>query len=129
MPKAKFSNLYKFWGDSIAKTIPDEGLIINASAEEYTKAVLPYIDPNRVITPRFFTSDAKTKEPKFVVVHSKIARGAYARWSIKNRVDSEDELIKFNDLNYGHDKQLSTPRSPAYVCDNFGGLGLSVRLK
>lgn len=128
LPKAKYANLYKYWGRSIAKTLPADGLVVNASAEEYTKAVLPYIDSKRVVTPKFLTKDPITNEPKFVTVHSKISRGAYARWLIKNRVNKLQDLNGFDDLNYQYSKALSTDSSPVYVCDSFGGLGLSIRL-
>lgn len=128
LPNDTYQNLYKFWGDSLAKTIGQDELIINVSSVEYSKALLPYLPNATVITPRFLTVGPKTKEPKFVVVHAKIARGAYARWLIKDRVITADDLRNFSDLNYKYDASLSTPQEPVYVAQEFGGLGLSVRL-
>lgn len=128
LPNDTYQNLYKFWGDSLAKTIGQDELIINVSSVEYSKALLPYLPNATVITPRFLTVGPKTKEPKFVVVHAKIARGAYARWLIKDRVIAADDLRNFSDLNYKYDASLSTPQEPVYVAQEFGGLGLSVRL-
>lgn len=124
-----FKNLYEFWSDKLAKTLPSSGKIINVSADEYTKAILPYVDKNRVITPKFLTISPKTGEPTFVVVHAKIARGAFANWLIKQKAEDNLDLTKFDDLGYKYNKGLSLPGQPAYICKKFEGIGLSVRLK
>jgi cytoplasmic iron level regulating protein YaaA (DUF328/UPF0246 family) len=129
VPNSKYKNLYEFWGESIAKALPENELIMNLAAVEYSKAVLPFVDASRVITPRFLTIDPTTGEPKFVVVHAKIARGAFARWLITSRIDSADMLHEFADIGYRYDVALSTPREPVFVCTEFGGKGLSMRLQ
>lgn len=101
--------------------------IINLSAVEYTKAVLPYTNLP-VVAPKFLTVSPKTGEPVFVTVHAKIARGAFARWMILNRIESIGKLRDFNDLSYRFDKKRSTESEPVFVCQKFEGLGLSVRL-
>jgi cytoplasmic iron level regulating protein YaaA (DUF328/UPF0246 family) len=123
-----YKNLYDFWGESIAKTLPKTGPIINVSSAEYTKAVLPYVAAERVIAPQFFTIDPKTGEPTFVVVHAKIARGAYARWLIKTGIQDVARLHEFKDIGYEYSPKLSTPQAPAFVAHEFGGKGLSMRL-
>lgn len=129
LPDQPFSNLYEFWGADIAATLPKEGSVINLSAAEYTKTVMPYLDAARVVAPRFLTLDPKTGEPKQVIVHTKIARGAFARWLMMSRVTSPSDLMQFNDLNYRYDAALSTPAEPTFVCKTFGGIGLSMRLE
>lgn len=128
-PGAPFKNLYTFWGQAIADTLPSTGLIVNVSSVEYTKAVLPYMDAARVVAPRFLTADPKTGEPTFVVVHAKIARGAFARWLITSRATDDSDLTKFTDIGYAYDASLSTPEEPTFVCKEFGGIGLSMRLR
>lgn len=121
------SSLYACWGDAIARSLPDETThIMNLSAVEYTKAVLPHLSLP-VITPRFLTMNAK-QEPVFVTVHAKIARGAFASWLIRNRITSVSDLSHFTELGYQYDASLSTPKQPVFVCQEFQGLGLSVRL-
>lgn len=127
LPDEPYANLYRFWGDSIAELIPPEHTIINLSAVEYTKAVLPHIK-NHVITPKFLTISPKTGEPTFVTVHAKIARGAFAHWLIKERVSSVDDLASFNAIGYEYDRDSSTTEVPVFVAREFKGLGLSVRL-
>jgi len=129
LPDSRYKNLYVYWGRSIAGTLPREGLVVNLSAVEYTKTVLPYIDTRRVLAPRFLTKNSATGELRQVIVHTKIARGAFARWLIQNRVTSADQFVRFKELNYRYETSLSTPSEPVFVCEDFGGIGLSMRLQ
>jgi cytoplasmic iron level regulating protein YaaA (DUF328/UPF0246 family) len=122
-------NLYDFWGQKIAAKLPKEGTIINVSSVEYTKAVLPFVDQKRVITPNFLTVNPKTGQPAFTAVHAKIARGAFARWLITTRITDPQRFGEFDDLGYKFDAAQSTPTEPVFVCTAFGGLGLSIRLQ
>lgn len=122
------TSLYEFWSDAIATTIPpNTTAIINLSAVEYTKALLPYIN-QPVVMPKFLTISPKTGEPIFVTVHAKIARGAFARWLILNHIDDVRTLQNFTDLGYSYDAAASTPDQPVFICKQFEGIGLSIRL-
>jgi len=122
------TSVYTFWGNKIATLLPVEtDAIINLSAIEYTKAILPYTSVP-VVTPKFLTISPKTGEPTFVTVHAKIARGAFARWLIQSRIEDVAQLPEFSDLGYVYEKSLSTPEQPVFVCKEFKGIGLSVRL-
>jgi cytoplasmic iron level regulating protein YaaA (DUF328/UPF0246 family) len=120
-------NLYTFWGTAIAEQLPAKGRIVNLAAGEYSRTVLPYVDAARVVTPRFLTVDQASGVAKFVVVHAKIARGAFARWLVTGRV-KDGAIREFAEIGYRYDEALSTPAEPAFVCEEFGGKGLSVRL-
>ncbi len=128
LPDDRYKNLYEFWGSSIAQQIPTNNDIINLSAIEYTKSISSYPPDVRVITPKFLTLDPRTNEPKFVVVHAKIARGAFAHWLIKRRIQTVDEITQFADLGYQYYPELSTLFEPVFACRTFDGIGLSVRL-
>ncbi|MBC7459116.1 YaaA family protein, partial [Candidatus Saccharibacteria bacterium] len=82
-----FKNLYDFWGTSIVETLPQDEIIIDLSAVEYGKTITQYLPADRIISPRFLTISPKTGQPTFVVVHAKIARGAFASWMIRGRID------------------------------------------
>ena len=83
-----------------------------------------------MVTPKFLTANPKSGKPTFVTVHAKIARGAFARWLVTTRArDSVDGLLAFTDLGYEHDPELSTAGEPCFVCQDFEGKGLSVRLQ
>ncbi len=127
-PIAPYDNLYQFWGQQVAQQLPSSGSILNLAAIEYSKLITPFIDQDRIVAPRFLTRDPKSGEPTFVVVHAKIARGAFARWAIQNRIQDVNELKKFSDIGYQYDASLSSPAEPVFVCQEFGGKGLSMRL-
>lgn len=124
-----FENLYDYWGDSIAKCLPKNGPIINLASEEFSRTITPFVDQKRVITPQFLTVSPKNGKPTFVAVHSKITRGAFAHWLIVNRVEDVANLLEFNDLGYKFDEKLSIANHPTFVCKEFGGKGLSIKMK
>lgn len=131
VPDPTYANLYRFWGTSIVGTLPENEMIIDLTAVEYGKTVTKFIESSdivtRILTPKFLTMSQKTGEPTFVVVHAKIARGAFANWMIKNRIDGVARLKEFAEIGYRYDKTLSTADVPVFVCQQFKGLGLSVR--
>jgi uncharacterized protein len=129
LPDAPYNNLYHFWGEQIAASLPAKEPIINVSSVEYSKVVTPFIPEERFITPRFLTVNPRTNQPEFVVVHAKIARGAFAHWLIKKRVTDPKDLSGFDEIGYAYQPVLSSAAEPVFVCQEFGGKGLSMRLK
>lgn len=129
LPASRYRNLYDFWGTKVAAQIPANQTIINLAAVEYSKVVTPYLDATRIIAPRFLTMHPITKEPTFVVVHAKIARGAFAHWLLTQRIDDSARLPEFGEIGYSYNAPLSTPQEPVFVCQEFGGKGLSMRLE
>jgi cytoplasmic iron level regulating protein YaaA (DUF328/UPF0246 family) len=110
-----FANLYQFWGDAVAKTLPAEGLIVDAASDEYARLVRPFVDPARIVEPQFLTQDGPDAEPTFVVVHAKVARGAFARWLITTRTTDPADFPAFADLDYAYDKSTSTLDRPVFI--------------
>jgi cytoplasmic iron level regulating protein YaaA (DUF328/UPF0246 family) len=129
LPDPRYANLYRFWGSAVADQLPGAGLVVNLAASEYSRVVLDHVDAARVVTPRFLTVDPRSGEPKFIVVHAKIARGAFARWLITARIQQPSDLAGFEDLGYRLDPSRGSAREPCYVCTDFEGKGLSVRLQ
>jgi cytoplasmic iron level regulating protein YaaA (DUF328/UPF0246 family) len=129
LPDPRYANLYRFWGPTLAQQLPEAGLLVNLAANEYSKVVLDHIDRARVVTPRFLTLEPRSGEAKFVVVHAKIARGAFARWLITARIQDPAGLAGFTELGYRLDPSRGSAREPCFVCADFEGKGLSVRLQ
>jgi cytoplasmic iron level regulating protein YaaA (DUF328/UPF0246 family) len=129
LPDPAYANLYRYWGDAIARRIPGNGPIVNLAAQEYSRTVTSHIDKKRVVTPKFLSVDPRTGKAKFVVVHAKIARGAFARWLITQRVDDIARLTDFTEVGYEHDAEGSTASQPLFIAKEFGGKGLSIRLE
>ena len=128
LPDVRYKNLYMFWSDIIASTLPENEMIVDLSAVEYGKTVTSFVDSKQIITPRFLTIHPKTHEPTFVVVHAKIARGAFASWMIRHRIEDPVRLKEFNEIGYEYNAAMSTNDVPVFICKEFGGIGLSVRL-
>jgi cytoplasmic iron level regulating protein YaaA (DUF328/UPF0246 family) len=118
-------NLYQFWGRAIADQLPARGPIVNLAAAEYGRTVTKFVDAARIVTPKFLTAHPESGEPRFVTVHAKIARGAFARWLVTT---GAKELREFAEIGYRHEPGLGSEREPAFVCEEFGGKGLSIRL-
>ena len=129
LPNKKYSSLYKYWGDKLSTLINKKDLVINLTSVEYGKVIIPKLDKNKIITPVFYTYNPSSHKNTTVAVHSKIARGAFAHWLIKNRANNDIDVTKFNEIGYRYETRLSLPNSPTFVCHEFGGKGLSVRLK
>lgn len=121
--------LDKFWQAELAGQLPTDEPYINLTAAEYFKAIKTQLYAPNVITPKFLTMNESKNEPVFVTVHAKIARGSFASWLIRHKIDDPDAIIGYDQLGYAYDKNRSTPLEPVFVCREFGGLGLSVRLK
>ena len=128
LPGFRTPNLYTYWGSNIAEQIPKNEAILNLSSVEYSKVITDYVDPARIITPKFLTLHPVTKQPTFVVVHAKIARGAFAHWAIKHRLNDASDIKLFDELGYKFNETQSTVNNPVFICNEFKGLGLSVRL-
>jgi len=127
LPDPRFASLYDYWGESIAAVLPKAGPIVNLAADEYSRTVTRYLDPGRFITPKFLTVSPKTGQPGFVVVHAKIARGAFARWLVTSRASDPADLVQFAEIGYQYAADLSAPGEPTFVCETFEGKGLSIR--
>lgn len=106
-------NLYQFWGDKVAKSIPAKELILNLSSEEYIKLIRPFVAEGRIITPHFLQT--RGDDTKFEAIHAKIARGKMARWIIKNRIDEVGLIKDFKEDGYSFAEELSTELRPVFV--------------
>lgn len=104
----KKNNLYKFWGDKIAKQINEENqsnLIVNLASNEYFKAVDKKTLIGRVITPTF--KELKNGEYKVIMVFAKKARGLMARYIVDNDINNADKIKNFDVDGYRFDENLS----------------------
>jgi len=95
------NNLYEFWDQKITNLLLQDSseneTLINLASNEYSKAVDLKKFTN-VITPVF--KDLKNGKLKVISFFAKRARGAFARFVIKNKPQTIDDLTLFNDLGY-----------------------------
>lgn len=110
------NSIYDFWGDSLAGSVrgKDRELLMLAS-DEISRAILPYLEEVRTVTPRFIKIDAQGKaKPSF----PKYSRGLVARWVCKNRVTKLDNVINFDLEGYRFCEQRSTEEQPVFIAEH-----------
>jgi cytoplasmic iron level regulating protein YaaA (DUF328/UPF0246 family) len=104
-PKKK--NLYKFWGSKIADQLNSEEteVIFNLASAEYFKAADSKSLKARIITPSF--KDFKNGDYKTIMVFSKRARGAMARYIVERNINDPEEAKGFDIDGYMYNVNLS----------------------
>jgi len=116
-PKTK--NLYAYWGSKIADQLnkemeaSGEDTIINLASAEYFKAVDQKKLKAKVITPVF--KEFKNGEFKIVMIFAKHARGAMARYIVKNNIKHAEELKVYNVDGYSLDINQSGENEWVFV--------------
>ena len=113
------TNLYGFWGDEIANLLQDrnatseDGNLINLASNEYFKSVArPTLEMN-VITPSF--KEMRDGKLKLISFSAKRARGAMARFIIKNHIQDAEELKSFDLDGYRYDSSNSDDNEWLFV--------------
>ena len=103
------TNLYKFWGDTLANALNDEledgELLINLASSEYFKVLPKKTLKVPMITPVF--KDFKNGAYKVIMTYAKKARGVMTRYIIENDVETLEDLKGFNVDGYAFDENLS----------------------
>jgi len=108
----KAKSLYQFWGHHIADLLSHDlksqgdDIIINLASQEYSKAALIKGFTPNIITPRFL--DIKDEKPRLLSFFAKRARGTMARYMIDHRLQTPDDLKKFDGMGYSFNERLSS---------------------
>ncbi|MDU4960149.1 MAG: peroxide stress protein YaaA [Sporomusaceae bacterium] len=101
-------DLYRFWGDKLARQLGSEtGLIVNLASKEYSKVVSAQL-PAAV---RFLScSFGELKAGRLIEKGTlcKMARGEMVRWLAEYQITEPEEIKGFNRLGYTYHKALST---------------------
>ncbi len=110
LPVGKTKNLYKFWDDTVAKSLNDElkdgELLVNLASTEYFKVLPKKVLKVPMITPVF--KDFKNGEYKTVMTFAKKARGLMVRYILDNNIKTIDGLKNFNKESYRFSEEMST---------------------
>ncbi len=113
------SSLYEYWGNKIsenlnqhAKSIGSE-ILVNCASNEYFNAIDTNSLSLKVITPVFMES--KKDKVKIISFYAKNARGAMARFIIKNRLQSEEDLKKFDLDGYVYNAENSSEGKLVFI--------------
>ncbi len=113
-----YSNLYEFWGDTIAKSInrdlskQGDKILINLASQEYFRSVDRKALKAKVIDVEF--KDFKNGQYKIISFFAKKARGMMSRYIIKNRISDPVDLKGFDYDGYYFDEDNSTDELLAF---------------
>ncbi len=111
-------SLYSYWGDQISKALNAQAdetgadVLVNCASQEYFGAVDPKALKPRVITPAFY--EEKDGKEKMVSFFAKKARGAMARYVVKNRLSDPAGIKEFDLGGYAFRKDLSSGDTLAF---------------
>lgn len=115
----KGKNLYQFWGNKITKSLNQElssmknPFIVNLASNEYFKSVQRK-DINTNIYDIGF-KEYRNDKLTFISFNAKKARGLMARYIVKNRIKSPEDLKGFNLENYSYAEENSSEHSLLFV--------------
>ena len=119
MQTKKGKNLYEFWGSKITEHLnvlledhKNKG-VINLASVEYFSSVNPNELTGPCISPVF--KDYKNGQYKIISFYAKKARGMMARYIIKNKADSLEEIKTFDTAGYKYSKKDSSEFSPVFL--------------
>lgn len=110
-------DLYKFWGqkitDYINQNLSEYDFVINLASNEYSKAI-----DRKKLKPKVVDIDfkhIKGDKVSTIAIYAKLARGLFADYIIKNKIDTLDKLRKIVLDNYTLDEKLSTEYKLVFV--------------
>ncbi|MDO4437953.1 MAG: peroxide stress protein YaaA [Eubacteriales bacterium] len=117
-------NLYDFWGSRICDYIIEEDLksdedevIINLASEEYSKAVLPYINGRvRCVSISFLKLTDKGLKKQATL--QKMARGEMVRYMAVHKITDIDSLKAFNGLGFEFCEEMSDESNLIFIKKN-----------
>lgn len=108
-------NLYEFWGDKLRNDLyADTDLVVNLASNEYSKAVSKHLHAeDRFLTCEFLSR--RNGKLRCLAANAKMARGAMARYIVRNRVDTREGLTAFDGLGFDFAPNLSNDAVYTYV--------------
>jgi len=112
-------DLYAFWGDRVTKALAAslngaaEPLVVDGAAKGYAKVLKPARLPARMVAPAF--KEVKGGVPRMLGMFAKKARGMMARYIVRQRVETFDDLLEFSAGGYAYAPELSSPEAPVFT--------------
>ncbi|WP_158965166.1 peroxide stress protein YaaA [Chachezhania sediminis] len=121
------ASLYDYWRDQLSRALNDQAeslgtdTLLNCASQEYFGAVPLKALKLKVITPQFL--EEKDGKAKIVSFFAKRARGAMARFAIRNRLTDPAQITGFDLDGYTYRPDLSQPDRPTFTRPYAGPAG------
>jgi cytoplasmic iron level regulating protein YaaA (DUF328/UPF0246 family) len=115
------ADLYAYWGERISQglnqALAEQGddVLLNLASNEYFSAVRRSALKARIINIQFL--DLKNGQYKIISFHAKKARGAMARFVIKERITNPHQLREFSDTGYRFEASRSSDDNLVFLRD------------
>ncbi|MCH9753643.1 MAG: peroxide stress protein YaaA [Alphaproteobacteria bacterium] len=110
-------DLYEFWGnkitDMINKKAEENDIILNLASNEYSKAIKLEILKCKMVDVVF--KENRNGSYKVIGLFAKRARGKMINYIIRNKIQSQDEIKKFNIDGYKFNQDLSDQSHLVFV--------------
>ena len=113
------SSLYDYWDNKISENLNQHAkeigskILVNCASNEYFNAINLNSLLLRVITPIFM--ERKNGKEKIISFYAKNARGAMARFIIQNRLQSEEDIKKFDLDGYNYSPEKSSDGKLVFI--------------
>lgn len=112
-------NLYEFWGSRITDLLNEDLAttrsteVVNLASNEYFKAV--QADQLNGDLYKVDFKEHKNGQYKIVAIFAKVARGKMARYAVKERLTSAEQLKDFSEDGYQYHEELSADRTLVFT--------------
>lgn len=113
-----YVKLYPFWGDKIYQALMadnNDRIIINLASREYSKVVLPYLQPDDQLISCTFASIKANQKLQVKTTESKIARGDMVRFMAERNITDANELKTFTARGFHFVDDLSTADNFVFI--------------
>ncbi len=101
-------NLYAFWGEQLYEALHfEQGPVINLASKEYSKTIVPYLQPTDQLIDVSFGQIVSGKL-KIKATLAKMARGEMVRYLAENQVTTLDRIKEFDHPDYLFSDDYST---------------------
>lgn len=115
----KGKNLYDFWGNSITNSI-NESLsnhesktLVNLASDEYYKVITPAKIKGDIL--KIVFKEFRDEKLKFITFNAKKARGLMAKYIIKNKLATKEDIKGFDYDNYYFNEEHSSENEYWFV--------------
>lgn len=112
-------DLYSYWGNKITNEInrvleeTSNEILVNLASIEYFKSIDTTKLKSKIITPVF--KDNKNGAYKIISIYAKKARGLMSNYIIRNKINSIEELLLFDEEGYYYNEEHSKANELAFI--------------